>query len=273
MVPSSEFDKEYAVIADANFSVLLGGFGATDVPTVELQIAAAQKHGLAVIPSYCKGDCVNITTGGSDLWGFQVADEPRMSNFDELAPAVAAVKAQGKLAFVNLLPNYAGPSEFAAGTYGEYVSTFISKVKPNLVSVDHYPDFDPSPDHVRNNKTKQGYIDNLLVLRDLTLKAGWVRIFYIPPGGIYIVYIKRCQWKAPSLPAHVCACNGRRHPYLHMYVRAVCALGCSSVYLSAVYIYIRYVYTPLGILGRDLYMVHVDVRVHATTNVRPPFSF
>ena len=172
MVPSSEFDKEYAVIADANFSVLLGGFGATDVPTVELQIAAAQKHGLAVIPSYCKGDCVNITTGGSDLWGFQVADEPRMPNFDELAPAVAAVKAQGKLAFVNLLPNYAGPSEFAAGTYGEYVSTFISKVKPNLVSVDHYPDFDPTPDHVRNNKTKQGYIDNLLVLRDLTLKAG-----------------------------------------------------------------------------------------------------
>ena len=49
------------------------------------------------------------------------------------------------------------------------------QVKPNLLSVDHYPDFEPSDGgHTpRHNKTKQGYIDNLMVLRNASLNAGY----------------------------------------------------------------------------------------------------
>ena len=41
-VPPARFDAEYRVIADANFTVLLGGYGATKPPEVTLQIAAAR---------------------------------------------------------------------------------------------------------------------------------------------------------------------------------------------------------------------------------------
>jgi hypothetical protein len=58
--------------AGANFTVLLGGFGATTPVTVAAQIAAANKHGLAAVPSICGGSCANLT----GAWGFQIADEP-----------------------------------------------------------------------------------------------------------------------------------------------------------------------------------------------------
>lgn len=101
IVPPSRFPAEYKRIADANFTVLLGGFGATTPATVKQQIAAASAVGLATVPSICGGDCANL----SGAWGFQIADEPGAAAFASLAPLVATAKADGQLAFVNLLPN------------------------------------------------------------------------------------------------------------------------------------------------------------------------
>lgn len=106
MVPTDRFDAEYARVAAANFTALLGGFGATAPGTVALQVVAARAAGLAVIPSACAGECVNVT----GVWGFQVKDEPAVPDFATLAPVVARIKAKGQLAFVNLLPNYASTS-------------------------------------------------------------------------------------------------------------------------------------------------------------------
>ena len=101
VVPPSRFPAEYKRIADANFTVLLGGFGATVPATVTEQIAAASDAGLAAVPSICGGGCANL----SGAWGFQVADEPGVAEFEKLAPLVATARAAGQLAFVNLLPN------------------------------------------------------------------------------------------------------------------------------------------------------------------------
>ena len=101
IVPPSRFLAEYKRIADANFTVLLGGFGATVPATVTEQIAAASDVGLAAVPSICGGGCANL----SGAWGFQVADEPGVAEFEKLAPLVATARAAGQLAFVNLLPN------------------------------------------------------------------------------------------------------------------------------------------------------------------------
>jgi len=49
MVPPEQFAEEYTRIAEANFTVLLGGFGATTPTTVPLQIAAAKASGLAAV--------------------------------------------------------------------------------------------------------------------------------------------------------------------------------------------------------------------------------
>jgi hypothetical protein len=72
----------------------------------------------------------------------------------QVAALVADAKDAGRLAFVNLLPNYASsPGQTGAATYGEYVKDFVQTVKPNLLSVDHYPDFDQD---TTGNKTKAG---------------------------------------------------------------------------------------------------------------------
>ena len=73
-----------------------------------------------------------------------------MPAFASLVPLVADAKASGRLGFVNLLPNYATPAQFGAASYGEYVAEFVRTVKPNLLSVDHYPDFGSTA----GNKTK-----------------------------------------------------------------------------------------------------------------------
>eukprot|EP00040_Diaphanoeca_grandis_P012985 m.65688 g.65688 ORF g.65688 m.65688 type:complete len:437 (+) comp23591_c0_seq1:48-1358(+) len=183
VVPPSQFDAEYAIVANANFTVLLGGFGATDPANVQLQIAAATKAGLAAVPSICGGTCANL----SGAWGFQIADEPSASAFPTVAPLVADAKRIGGLAFVNLLPNYATPAQFGTPTYGEYVSEFVKIVKPNILCVDHYPDFDETSASF-TNKSKSGYIDNLMVLREATLTAGYPLGFWnffnaMPYGG------------------------------------------------------------------------------------------
>ena len=79
MVPLNA-DAEYKRVAQANFTVLLGGFGAKDQDTVSKQIMVAAKNGLEAIPSICNGACVNI----SGAWGFQIADEPAVSQFKVL---------------------------------------------------------------------------------------------------------------------------------------------------------------------------------------------
>ena len=128
IVPPTRYDAEYQRIKAANFSMLLGGFGAKDRNTVELQVAAANRVGLAAVPSFCGGACANV----SGAWGLQIADEPNLKTFSALASQVAAVKAEGKLAFVNLLPNYASsPGQTGAHSYEDYVSQvgiFISPV-------------------------------------------------------------------------------------------------------------------------------------------------
>lgn len=165
LVPPERFDAEYKRIALANFTVLLGGFGATDRDTVSKQIKAAANNGLEAIPSICNGACVNI----SGAWGFQIADEPTLSRFDSVAKLVADAKAAGQLAFVNLLPNYAGAAQLGTDTYRDYLLQYMQKVKPNMLSVDHYPNFDNKA--INSNKTKKGYILNLLALRDVALSA------------------------------------------------------------------------------------------------------
>ncbi len=172
IVPVARFDAEYARVASANFTVLLGGFGANTPATVAAQIASARRHNLAALPSACGGGACSNLTGA---WGFQIKDEPNVRDFAALAPAVAAARARGQVAFVNLLPNYATPGELGASTYGEYVDAFMDTVRPNMLCVDHYPDFDPVV--VRPNKTKAGYIDNLLVLRAAAQRAGGLPVF------------------------------------------------------------------------------------------------
>ncbi|PWU15909.1 MAG: hypothetical protein C5B50_14465 [Verrucomicrobia bacterium] len=77
--------------------------------------------------------------------GYFINDEPGVAEFPALGKAVAAVRkyAPGKLAYINLLPDYAtlgAPDRSQLGTtnYTEYLERFVAEVKPQVISYDNY---------------------------------------------------------------------------------------------------------------------------------------
>jgi len=92
--------------------------------------------------------------------------------FSGLAKAVAEVKrlAPGKLAYINLFPNYAtlgAPdlSQLETPTYHEYLERFVSEVKPQFISYDNY-----QVQFSDDLKTPRGaglYFTNLLEVRNV----------------------------------------------------------------------------------------------------------
>ena len=88
-----------------------------------------------------------VAAAGSNraIMGYFVTDEPGAGDFPALAKAVAAVKkyAPGKLAYINLFPDYAtlgakDNSQLGTSTYTEYLERFVSEVHPQFISYDNY---------------------------------------------------------------------------------------------------------------------------------------
>ena len=71
MVDPSDFSERYQEIRDANFTAVLGGFGATTPDQIQAQIAAAEANGLGAIVHADMG--LNISdlpsSNSSAFWG------------------------------------------------------------------------------------------------------------------------------------------------------------------------------------------------------------
>ena len=107
--------------------------------------------------------------------GYFLADEPGASDFSALAKAVAAVKkhAPGKLAYINLFPDYGtlgapGLSQLETQTYSDYLERYVAEVKPQFISYDNYI-VQYSQDQ-RDPAAAAGYYRNLLGVRRVALK-------------------------------------------------------------------------------------------------------
>jgi hypothetical protein len=118
-----------------------------------------------------------VKASGSNraLKGFFIMDEPGVKDFPMLARAVAAVKkfAPGKLAYINLFPDYAtigAPDKSQLGTsnYTEYLERFVNEVKPQMLSYDNYM-VQISRD-LKEPKLAASYYRNLLEVRRVALK-------------------------------------------------------------------------------------------------------
>ncbi len=88
---------------------------------------------------------VNETSQAKNVIGYYIADEPSAALFPALGKAVAAVKkyAPGKLAYINLFPDYARigneeMSQLGTPSYTEYLERFVDEVQPQLLSYDNY---------------------------------------------------------------------------------------------------------------------------------------
>lgn len=186
-------DARYKEIADANFSFVLGPFGPKEVKDVQKQLALCEKHGLKAI---VRSDL----TKPEDLpdspacWGYHIVDEPNTAAFAGLATTAATIRKNrpGKLAYINLLPDYASPDQLGAANYDEYVARFCKETDPDVLCMDYYPMMTPTADG------REGYCGNLEVMRKYALQYKipfWNFFNNMPFGPHYDPTESQIRWQ------------------------------------------------------------------------------
>lgn len=148
------------------------------------------------IDAYYK-DLIAKTKNSTAVIGYFITDEPGVQKFPKLAKAVAAVKkyAPGKIAYINLYPNYAtlgAPNLSQLGTknYEEYLEKYVTEVEPQFVSWDNYR-IETSLD-LKKATQAESYFTNLLAARKVAFKhnipfwqiteSNQIRPFSTPPS-------------------------------------------------------------------------------------------
>lgn len=113
---------------------------------------------------------IGDTAARPSILGYFLEDEPGASEFPALAKAVQMVRklAPGKLAYINLFPDYAivgakDISQLETSTYDEYLSKYVNIVKPQFISYDNYQ-IQYSNDQMVT-PTAASYYRNLLAVR------------------------------------------------------------------------------------------------------------
>ncbi len=164
---NEQAQARYAEIAEANFTFVIGIFSAATPEAVKQQIELCRTNNLKVIVSMAEQEPAQLPTN-SACWGYFVADEPGPGAYPALRKTVDDLRKArpGKLAYINMLPNYAPASALGTDNYDDFISTYLHAVKPDVLSMDHYPVFVPGSDG------RQGYCQNLDVMRRMSLTAG-----------------------------------------------------------------------------------------------------
>jgi hypothetical protein len=118
---------------------------------------------------------IKVSGRSPALKGYFIMDEPGVVDFPALGKAVAAVKkhAPGKLAYINLFPDYAtlgAPDRSQLGTsnYTEYLERFVAEVNPQVISYDNY--MVQFSDDLKDSKKAASYYRNLLEVRRVARK-------------------------------------------------------------------------------------------------------
>lgn len=168
---SENLRERYREIAEANFTVVIGSHGMD----ARKQMEYCREFGLKAL---IDGPQLEVARDEA-CWGVLLTDEPGVAQFPELAKRADEVrtKVPGKFGYVNLFPNYASPAQLGTATYDEHVARFVKEVKPEVLSMDHYPLMRPEADG------RAAYLDNLAVMRKHSLEAGipfWNYFYSMP---------------------------------------------------------------------------------------------
>lgn len=173
-------ETRYREIAEANFTLVIGGFGATKPGEIQTQLRMCGEFGLKAIVGTGDLEPGKYVTGDA-CWGFLMRDEPNAAQFPALASQVEQNRKvhPGKLSYINLFPNYANAGQMGKPSYEEYVASFMETVHPDVLSMDYYPLFKPDADG------RDGYCGNLEVMRKYSLKydVPFWNFFNIMPYG------------------------------------------------------------------------------------------
>jgi hypothetical protein len=163
----------YQEIAEANFNLVIGN---SPLPVAD-QLQLCDQLGLRALVA-APGPVASWPTNTS-CWGYLLQDEPSAAAFPELAQTAAEIRRvhPGRFGYINLFPNYANAAQLGVPTYEEHVAQFMAQVKPEVLSMDHYPRMRPDGD------SRAAYCENLETFRRHSLAAGvpfW-NFFYALP--------------------------------------------------------------------------------------------
>jgi len=186
-------DAHYREIAEANFTTVIGGFGGTTPDTVSQQLELCERYGLRAVVSQA-GLPADRLPESVACWGYMLRDEPSAGDFASLRATVDAIRAArpGRLAYINILPNYANAQQLGTPTYDEHVRRFVDEVDVDVLSMDHYPMMQPGAD------SRQSYCDNLEAMRRESLRKGipyWNFFNSMPYGPHYDPSEHSLRWQ------------------------------------------------------------------------------
>ncbi len=166
-------DERYREIAEANFTLVVGQSGTNAAK----HLKRCKRFGLQTLIR-AVGPVEKLPDGPA-CWGYLLVDEPGAGAFAELGRRAEEIRAKrpGRFGYVNLFPNYAPLWALGTTSYEEHVAKFIREVKPEVLSMDHYPLMRPGGD------TREAYCANLDCFRRHSLAAGipfWNYFYSMP---------------------------------------------------------------------------------------------
>lgn len=155
-------DARYKEIADANFTFVLGAFGPKTPKDVAKQLALCKKYGLTAIVRSISDELPDAP----NCWGYHLIDEPGAGGIPEIKARIESIRKArpGKLAYFNLLPDYASAAQLGIATYDEYIARFARETGCDVLCMDYYPMLTPTADG------RDGYCGNLAVMRKYSLE-------------------------------------------------------------------------------------------------------
>ncbi len=192
---TNNLPERYREIREAHFNLVIGtsGFSA------EEQLRTCESLGLKVLVDVDHPS--ETLPEGTACWGYSLSDEPGTAAFPALAARVASLRERrpGRLGYINLFPNYAGPAQMGANSYEEYLRNFVETVKPDVLSMDHYPLMRPGDD------SRSEYLKNLESMRKHSVAAGipfWNFFHSMPFGDRMDPTEAQIRWMIHASIAH-----------------------------------------------------------------------
>ena len=136
--------ERYRELADAGFNLSFSHFARAD--DVAAALKAARGTGVKILITCAElADDPEATVRrfrrDKANAGYFLRDEPICDAFPELVAWAARIRSadDGRMLYLNLLPNYVSPRDLHSETYADYVRRFIDEVGLGMVSFDNYP--------------------------------------------------------------------------------------------------------------------------------------